>query len=69
MEPAKPLLDWKVIAEAGGTHAWVLAELRRRDLLDEGVNTSKLNRTEKNRFKARREQERRVRRELKKDAL
>ncbi|HJL02962.1 MAG TPA: reverse transcriptase family protein [Polyangiaceae bacterium LLY-WYZ-15_(1-7)] len=65
---APPTARWPDIAAAGGIQPWVLAELRRRDLVDEGVDTSRLSAKEKKRFKARREEERRVRRLLKKHA-
>lgn len=65
---AAPLARWPEIAEAGGIQPWVLAELRRRDLLDEGVDTSRLSKAERKRYKARREEERRVRKLLKKHA-
>ena len=55
---------WSIVADAGGIRAWVLDELRRRELLDEDVDTSKLSKAERKRFKARREEERRVRRIL-----
>ncbi len=65
-DPAEaPVARWADIKEAGGVQPWVLAELRRRDLLDEGVDTSRLSKTERKRYKARREEERRVRKLLK----
>ncbi len=65
-DPAAPKpATWKDIAEAGGIQPWVLAELRRRNLLDEGVDTSRLNKQQKKQYKARREEERRVKRLLK----
>lgn len=60
-EPAIP--EWSVIEDAGGIRAWVHAELARRNLI-EAVDTSRLSDKEKKRFKARRDEERRVRRVL-----
>src|SRR5262245_18766532 len=62
------LPNWEGIAAEGGTDEWVRAELRRRGLLDEGTDTSKLSDKEKKNYKARREEERRVKRLLKKHA-
>ena len=62
------LPDWEGISSEGGTDEWVRAELRRRGLLDEGTDTSKLSDKEKKNYKARREEERRVKRILKKHA-
>ncbi|MEM9492446.1 MAG: reverse transcriptase family protein, partial [Myxococcota bacterium] len=64
-EPAPP--DWPKIAEAGGIHAWVHAELERKGLIED-VDTSQLSDKERKKFKARREEERRVRRILLKQA-
>lgn len=58
-----PPVDWPVIAEAGGIHAWVHDELQRQGLIED-TDTSTLSDKERKRFKARREQERRVRRTL-----
>ena len=60
-EPPAP--EWSAIADAGGIRAWVHAELTRRNLI-ENVDPSRLSDKEKKRFKARREEERRVRRIL-----
>lgn len=66
-DPASPPpSSWKEIKEAGGIQPWVLKELRRRNLLDEGVDTSTLSDKERKKYKVRREEERRVRRLLKK---
>ncbi len=65
-EPGLP--SWKDIAAAGGMQPWVLSELRRKSLLDEGVDPSRLSKAEKKNFKARREEERRVRAILRKQA-
>lgn len=54
---------WADIEAAGGIHAWVFAELQRRGLVEE-VDTSTLSDGERKRFKARRDEERRVRRLL-----
>jgi hypothetical protein len=59
---------WDGIAAEGGVDEWVRAELRRRGLLDEGTDTTKLSDKDKKQYKARREEERRVRRELRKHA-
>lgn len=60
-EPLPP--EWSQIAEAGGIRAWVYAELERKGLI-ESVDPSSLSDKERKRFKARREEERRVRRVL-----
>ncbi|MCA9673015.1 MAG: RNA-directed DNA polymerase [Myxococcales bacterium] len=65
---AAPRLTWDVIAEDGGIRGWIDAELRRRDLVDDGVDTQSMSDKQRKRYKARREQERRVRRELRKQA-
>jgi RNA-directed DNA polymerase len=62
------LPDWAGIAEAGGIDAWVVQELKRRDLWDEDVDTSTLSDKERKRYKARREEERRVRKILRRHA-
>lgn len=62
-EPALP--EWKVIAEAGGIDRWVYSELERRGLVED-VDFQTLSKKEKKAFKARRDEERRVRRVLKK---
>ena len=61
------LPKWEQIAEEGGTDAWVHAELMRRGLIDDG-DTSHLSDKEKKKYKARREEERRVRKILEKHA-
>ena len=55
---------WADVAAKGGPHEWARAELMRRNLLDDDVDTSQLSAKEKKRFKARREEERRVRKGL-----
>ena len=60
-------VEWKVVDEAGGIHNWVLAELRRMGLVEE-TDTSTLSAKEKKAYRARRDEERRVRRILQKIA-
>lgn len=60
----RPLPPWSDIAEAGGIHAWVVAELKARELWDGDVDTSTLSDRERKKYKARREEERRVRKIL-----
>jgi hypothetical protein len=57
------LPEWSVIDDAGGIRAWVHAELQRKGLIED-TDTSRLSDKERKRFKARREEERRVRRVL-----
>lgn len=59
---------WEQMRDAGGTDAWIQQELRRRSLLDEGVDTATLSDRERKQYKVRREEERRVRRILQKIA-
>lgn len=54
---------WAKIEEAGSIHAWVHAELTRRGLIDD-TDTSSLSDKERKRYRARRDEERRVRRVL-----
>jgi RNA-directed DNA polymerase len=58
---------WDEIEAAGGIHAWVTAELERRGLVD-SVDTASLTSEERKRYKARRDEERRVRRVLRAQA-
>lgn len=58
---------WADIDAAGGIHAWVTAELDRRGLI-ESIDTSTLGNEERKRYKARRDEERRVRRVLRAQA-
>ncbi|HWN67567.1 MAG TPA: reverse transcriptase family protein [Haliangium sp.] len=58
---------WADIEAAGGIHAWVTAELDRRGLI-ESVDTSTLSNEERKRYKARRDEERRVKRVLRAQA-
>lgn len=60
------LPDWEGISSEGGIDEWVRAELRRRDLLDEETDASQLSDKQRKQYKARREEERRVRRLLRK---
>ncbi|MGC4118592.1 MAG: reverse transcriptase family protein [Myxococcales bacterium] len=62
---AVPQVQWQDIVAAGGVDPWIDAELKRRGLR-ESVDTSKLNDAEKKLYKARREEEGKVKRELKK---
>ena len=55
---------WSGIAESGGIHAWVVGELKARELWDGDVDTSTLSDRERKKYKARREEERRVRKVL-----
>src|SRR5687768_7494690 len=64
---AEPLLDWADVAAKGGIREWVVAEIAKLGLADPG-GTSSMNDAEKKLYKARREEERRVRRELYKKA-
>src|SRR6267142_7163232 len=55
-------LRWADVAAAGGIREWVDAQIARQGLADPGA-TSAMNDAEKKLYKARREEERRVRRE------
>lgn len=66
--PDDRLPEWQDIVLEGGIHGWVHAELMRRGLIDEGVDTSSLSDRERRAYKARREEERRVRRTLRRHA-
>src|SRR5690606_5132640 len=62
---AKPdLPQWSDIEAAGNIRNWVDAELTRRGLRDDGVDTSRLSDKQRKAYKAKREEERKVRREL-----
>lgn len=63
----RPPPEWPEIASAGGIQRWIESELRRRGLIEE-IDTSRLSDKERKAFKARREEERRVRRVLRKQA-
>ncbi len=65
-ESKKPGVRWADIAAAGGIREWVDAEIVRQGLQDPG--SGNLSDAEKKVYKARREEERRVRRELYKSA-
>lgn len=58
-----PAVPWTDVAAAGGIRAWVDAELQRLGLRDPGT-PSTMSDAERAAYKARREEERRVRREL-----
>jgi RNA-directed DNA polymerase len=60
---AEPELKWADVAAAGGIRDWVDAEVARQGLASTGV-PSGMSDAEKKQFKARREEERRIRREL-----
>src|SRR5215468_2833387 len=60
-------LAWAEIAAAGGIRAWVDAEVARQGLTDPGAAPS-MNDAEKKNYKARRDEERKVRRDLYKRA-
>lgn len=64
---AEPVLQWADIAAAGGIRDWVDAEITRQGLAAASVPQG-MSDAEKKQFKARREEERRVRRELYKRA-
>lgn len=64
-EPVLP--DWKGIDEAGGIERWIHQELERRQLI-EFVDYASLSKAEKKAYKARRDEERRVRKLLRKHA-
>ncbi|MCA9697165.1 MAG: RNA-directed DNA polymerase [Myxococcales bacterium] len=55
---------WSEIEAAGNLRNWVDAELERRGLRDPGVDTSRLNDKQRKAYKTKREEERKVRREL-----
>lgn len=65
-EPQKPGVRWADIAAAGGIREWIDAEIARQGLSDPG--SANLSDSEKKAYKARRDEERRVRRELYKQA-
>jgi hypothetical protein len=58
------LPKWSDIEAAGNIRNWVDAELGRRGLRDDGVDVSKLSDKKRKEYKAAREEERKVRREL-----
>ncbi|MEO8700926.1 MAG: reverse transcriptase domain-containing protein [Kofleriaceae bacterium] len=60
---AEPELKWADVAAAGGIREWVDAEVTRQGLASASVPTG-MSDAEKKQFKARREEERRIRREL-----
>ena len=62
-----PLPVWKGILDSGGIHAWIHGELTRRGLI-ESVDYASLSAKDKKAYKARRAEERRVRRILEQHA-
>ena len=60
---AEPELKWADVAAAGGIREWALAEIARQGLASSGV-PSGMTDAEKKQWKARREEERRVKKEL-----
>jgi hypothetical protein len=64
---AEPALQWADVDAKGGIREWVDAEIAREGLTDPGVPSSMTD-AEKKLYKARREEERRIRRELYKKA-
>lgn len=64
----RSLPPWSEIVEAGGIDAWIVSELVARELWEDGVDTSTLSDRERKKFKARREEERRVRAILRRHA-
>lgn len=67
-EAETTLPPWAEIAEAGGIDAWVVAELKTKGLWDDVVDTSTLSDRERKKYKARREEERKVRKVLRRHA-
>src|ERR1044071_6657893 len=63
----EPQLRWPDVAAAGGIREWVDAQIAKQGLADPGVPASMTD-AEKKLYKARRDEERRVRRELYKQA-
>ncbi|MBK9951895.1 MAG: RNA-directed DNA polymerase [Candidatus Competibacteraceae bacterium] len=59
---------WDNIAQVGDIERWVVAQLRQRGLLDEAADPAKLSGAALHQFKARREEERRVRKRLRQQA-
>src|SRR5262245_20997993 len=64
---AEPPLRWADVAVAGGIREWVDAQIAKQGLADPGAPASMTD-AEKKLYKARRDEERRVRRELYKQA-
>lgn len=63
----RPLPAWSAIAEAGGIDAWLVLELKARNLWSDGAPAT-LTDAERQRYKAEREEERRVRKHLRRHA-
>jgi len=59
---------WEEIAQVGDIERWVVARLRQLNLLDEAADPAKLSGAALHQFKARREEERRVRKQLRQQA-
>jgi retron-type reverse transcriptase len=66
--PMSEPVKWAAVEAAGGIHNWVFAELDKRGLIDHGTDYQRLSAAEKKKFKADREEERRVRKLLKAEA-
>lgn len=66
VQPGDPV-PWSAIAESGSIYAWVHSELTRLGLIDD-VDTTTLSAKERKAYRGRREEERRVRRLLKRAA-
>src|SRR5262249_26951945 len=64
---AEPALRWADISATGGIREWVDAQIAKQGLADPGVPSSMTD-AEKKLYKARRDEERRVRRELERQA-
>jgi len=64
----RTLSPWPEINEAGGIDPWIVAELQARGLWEEGVDTTTLSDRDRKKYKARREEERRVRKQLRRHA-
>src|SRR5213075_1210366 len=63
MPGAEPVVQWADVAAAGGIREWVDAQIAKQGLADPGASQS-MSDAEKKLYKARRDEERRVRREL-----
>ena len=59
---------WEDIAQVGDIERWVVARLRQLGLLDEATDPAKLSGAALHQYKARREEERRVRKQLRQQA-
>ena len=63
MADQQPVVQWADVAAAGGMREWVDAQIAKQGLADPGASQS-MSDAEKKLYKARRDEERRVRREL-----